>query len=153
MGTCYYLIREDNQTLYELGKTGEWHRAFSDARWIIVDSDSDHRDMVESLCSASERVGWNLEELTDVGNGEWITNREYIRRVFADIVRWSDGQWFEFISEHDGRYERLRDRAEDAGEPYITGTRFVSPSKNRRCLEGLRLGGVQPPPVTEPSAS
>lgn len=123
MGTCFYLWRDDNHTAYDLGKAWEWGWAFGYER---RPGRSD--PMTLSPEDAPELAELLLAHLVGKGYVEPGTSIEYYAFVCGDIARWSQGQIFEFISEHDHRYEDANmeayDRDDTGRESVVTGSRF-----------------------------
>jgi hypothetical protein len=121
MGTCYFLIRDDDQ-IYDLGKAWEWSPVFADAsRTLLIDEAAAFADMLDSASN-----GW------DVPDG-------YFRAVALDIVDWAEGRMFVFVSEHDGRYERVMDDAFDRDD-VITGSRFARTMEMKAAWRNAQRG-------------
>jgi hypothetical protein len=139
MGTCYYLWREDNKTVYELGKSWNWGWAFgyerrpgrSDPMTLQPQDAPELAELLRTHLIEGERA-LRAEFGGTERDGDLETDTlaiEYFAFVCADIARWSEGQPFEFISENDGRYENASmeawDRCGHAGRASIrTGSRY-----------------------------
>lgn len=145
MGTCYYLIREDD-TVYDLGKAYGWGECFgydgfgTQGLMVLMPQDADALAILlrDRLLSTGY---WNQKDIDEAPN--------YLFLVCADIARWSEGKSFVFAPEYDRRLEDIQDRGreqwqaereawvrykknghttpepeEDLCEPWITGGRF-----------------------------
>lgn len=125
MGTCYYLWRDDNSTAYDLGKSYGWGDAFGCPRGTSIGAPmtlapEDASELAELLVASLIERGYIKSELDRL---------DYYAFVAADVARWSEGKPFEFISEHDHRYEDACMDAYDRGaerETVVTGSRFES---------------------------
>lgn len=110
MGICYFLIRRDTRTVYELGKAWFLCHVFgeADASLPICVAEGDV-DTITSLILAAERG--DLDLCCDVSLHRRPDAEEehygYWRAVAADVVDWSEGQPIEFHSEHSGLYEDI----------------------------------------------
>lgn len=121
MGTVYYLWRDDTREAYELGKSWHWEEVFvahpgrSEPMLVTV---NEVDTLAELLCAAEAQYGSALKP----------DEIDYFTWVARDIVRWSEGRLFEFVSEHDGRIESAQMEGWDERPPrhreYITGSRY-----------------------------
>lgn len=119
MGTCYFLIRDDDQ-VYDLGKAWEWSTVFG----------------VAPMAYSVDDAPVFAELLADVSKG-WDLPADYYLRVAKDISDWADGHWFMFVSEHDGRYDRISEESMDRGDKhraFITGSRFTNDMEAKAAL-------------------
>lgn len=118
MGTCYYLVRRDNRTGYDLGKSYGWDGAFA---YPMVLKAADVDTLVDLIVQTSKPYGWCQTK----------KDREYLRIVALDIVDWSEGQPFEYHSEHSGLVEDIcmegwdRDPEISVEREWITGDRHA----------------------------
>lgn len=114
MGTCYYLVRRDNRTGYDLGKAWEWGDVFGRDGTPIVWTDVDYLE---------RRLSESWHDLLMRG----LLPPGYLRRVAEDILDWSEGKPFEFHSEHSGVVEDLYMEGWDEGtsREWITGDRHT----------------------------
>lgn len=164
MGTCYYLVRRDTRTVYDLGKAYFLHHAFGDVPLCVT---ADDVDTLVSLILAAERGDLDgahdvsLHRGPDAHDEHWA----YWRAVALDVVDWSEGQPFEFHSEHSGLIEDIhmegwdhdpkRERLYTTGDRHDnvavaadgTVTRWERPSREdlarrRRDDEAFRRGNV-----------
>jgi hypothetical protein len=124
MGTCYYLWRDDNKTVYDLDKSWNWGELFGRPRGASMGT-----PMTLAPQDAPELAELLLAHLIAEDYVDPGTSIEYYAFICADIARWSEGQPFEFISEHDHRYENASmdawDRAgRDGRNAMHTGSRF-----------------------------
>lgn len=77
MGTCYYLCRPDNKTVFDMDKAYGF--------WDLLGRE--HRPLSQADFDAAMSL--------------WITdNPEYVARVCAWVEQWADGHPFYFVSEH-----------------------------------------------------
>ena len=129
MGTCYDLIRRDTMTGYDLGKAWHLHHVF-EARGHAIPMQVTLADVPElaELMARSERG--DLE----IANVHWSALEPdriaYWTLVAADIVDWSEGQPFEFHSEHSRLHEEISLESWDRDPPrkrlWTTGDRHDS---------------------------
>jgi hypothetical protein len=137
MGTCYYLWRDDNKTAYDLGKEWSWGEVFGCPRHTSIGTPmtlapQDAPELADLLLMHLAEKDRELRE--EFGDNHapidyYAQSRiDYYAFICADIARWSEGQPFEFISEHDHRYENASMDAYDRGQPRgaVTGSRFNS---------------------------
>jgi hypothetical protein len=110
MGQEFYLVREDNRTLFELGKfTGAWREWLGRGNAIVV-VDGFEETLAGLL--AGDLVSWM---------GTQVDADAYAALIAHRIVTWAGGQPFRFASEQDCERERW---GED-GDPWpVTGTRY-----------------------------
>lgn len=111
MGTVYYLVREDNRTLYEIGKMPEWHALLGNGEPHVI---ADPNATAVALHAAP---GWWDERPSPA----------YYDAVVDDIILWAGDLPFRFIDEDSGILERWSD--EDPTNPYawhsrVTGSRY-----------------------------
>jgi len=143
MGTEMYLVRDDNRTLFELGKTRNGLHVplqeLQDRRTgTFVLEEGDVRALGEFL----------LDGILDHGYWEPSDYREFAGQLAWRVNRWGGGQPIRVVSEHDEltyRYE----------EPYVTtDSRYehewlyydVFMNLDRTLQE--QIGGPAPPPST-----
>ena len=91
MGTIYYLLRPDNYTLFELGKSlvnGVFENSFTVPRPL-----PDH----EALCSRIKMEVARRFAIDVDKDPEW---RGYPEALAHRIIEWSEGRRVMFISEH-----------------------------------------------------
>lgn len=121
MGTCYYLARDDNRTLFELGKhTGDWGDVLGrgNPTWLTEPT----ADMALALEVISLDAGWTESDLSVHGRTPDGLST-YIVTIVDDIKRWADGQPFRFVHE-DGFDGWQFDDSWDYATA-ITGSRYV----------------------------
>lgn len=106
MGTSYYLIRRDTRTVYELGRAYFLRQVFRETPLRVTAGDV---DTLVALILAAQRG--DLDEVHDVSlhRGPDVADETcaYWHAVVVDVVDWSEGQLFEFHSEHSGLYEEI----------------------------------------------
>lgn len=159
MGTCYFLIRRDTMTGYDLGKAWELCRAFAphqavtggqyEETFVVTTSDVDTLAELMALASSGDL------EIADVHRRPPDPEQlAYWRLVALDIVDWSEGQPFEFHSEHSGLYEDLTMDGweDDLQRIWETGDRHNAPdgrvppreilAARRKIDENFRRGNV-----------
>lgn len=118
MGYCYYLRRDDNRTLFELGKhVGDWGEVLGEREPIVLTHE--HEATLAAWLAHQMRSdgGWKLPDVDG-----------YARHCAREIVRWADGQPFRFIGE-DG-YDDWDDGV--SNPDFVTGTRFIPPTLPER---------------------
>ncbi len=119
MGIVYYLARPDSFELYEIGKLYAWRQTFHHAGRGGI-RDENVAKHVTALLAAS-RDAWGLE-CFDVENCE---------RIVRDVLRWSEGRPFLFLSEHDALLEDELSSYRTKPDRYewsplrVTGSRYV----------------------------
>lgn len=135
MGVLYYLWRDDNKTAYELGKSWTWGEIFGCPRHTSVGTPMILKP--EDAPELAELLRMHLVEhehslAVEFGHEpRQVASLDYLAFVTADIARWSEGQPFEFISEHDHRYEA----ACMEGYPNFTNRQFRTGSRFDAWLE------------------
>lgn len=115
MGNCYYLIRRDTRTAYGLGKAWFLSHVFGGRPGMRCDEGPPmcatpaDVDTIVELIAAADRGDFELAHDVSIHYGSRIDPdyAAYWRAVAADIVDWSEGQPFEFHSEHSGIYEEI----------------------------------------------
>ena len=90
MGICYYLVRRDVRTIYDLGKALFLQDIFGKQQPMRVSAD-DVDTLVAQILAAQY---WELPET-------------YWRAVVLDVVDWSEGHPFEFHSENSSLLEDI----------------------------------------------
>lgn len=153
MSTCYSLIRRDARTAYELGKASFLRHVFgsesvvwrSDAASPSLRVTQGDVDTLGSLMLAAERG--DLDACVDVSIHRRPDAEEehhgYWREVASDVVDWSEGQLFEFCSEHSWHYEalwmddRTRDRDPLIKRLFSTGSLYTTSSPHHPGMEAL----------------
>src|ERR1700674_3636184 len=112
MGYCYYLRRDDNRTLFDLGKIlgGDWGEFLGDGHPFTIEP-----DRVDDLAAALfvAMADWNLGSFPGGAEG-------YARQIARSISVWSDGKPFRLVGE-DGYDDWDLDDYESA----VTGTRHT----------------------------
>jgi hypothetical protein len=107
MGTCYYLIRRDTRTAYDLGKAYFLRHVFGEGSPLHVAAGD--VDTLVALALAAQRG--DLDGGCDVslhrGPDEAEETYAYWRAVMLDVLDWSEGQSFELHSEHSALYEEM----------------------------------------------
>jgi hypothetical protein len=90
VGVEYYLARDDNKTLFDLGKVYEW--IHEDGVWPCDRQtqyiEADPEGLKTRLVKASS--GFNIDDLD-----------KYCLTVAERVIRWSDGKPFVCVSEYD----------------------------------------------------
>ncbi len=136
MGVCYYLIREDTRTCFDLGKVGYWREVFGQTPMLVTDAEVLAGLLYVIECGNADGLNRYAEEYgrryptTAALQGEAHYEPmplEYLRKVADRIVAWSEGRLFSFVSDNDDRYEQIAMAGYDSGQPrsaWITGTRF-----------------------------
>ncbi len=111
MGQEFYLVREDNRTLFELGKhAGAWREWLGRGNAIVV---------VDGL--EATLAGLLAIDIASWMGGPQINAEAYGALIALRIVAWADGQPFRFASDN----ECERERWGEDGEPWpVTGTRY-----------------------------
>jgi hypothetical protein len=113
MGYCWYLRRDDNRTLFELGKgVANWMAALGDGAPIVLGPE--HESALADVL-AKDLANWS-RSLPDGAVG-------YARHVAKAIITWCNGHPFRFIGE-DGYDDWVMDDTFDT-EQAITGTLHV----------------------------
>jgi hypothetical protein len=145
MGICYYLWRDDNKTVYELGKVWDWGSIFSSGRASTYTpmtlKPEDAPELAELLRAHLIEKDRKVRLEFGEAHGRTVTPLDYFAFVCADIARWSEGQPFEFISENDHRYEN----ASMEGYPNYTNRQFRTGSRFDAWLErGPRCECAEP---------
>lgn len=115
MGCLYYLARDDNRTLFELGKVlGSMREVLNLPDWDLADY-SDERPPPKQLPELAELTQRLAAEFT---GPHWRLPdaAEYADHLAKRLITWADGHPVVFTSESD--HERL-----DAYE--ITGDRYL----------------------------
>lgn len=116
MGIEYYLVRDDDRTLYALGKgTGSWGSFMGRRDWeegpgspmTIVDAGA----LASLMHEAAQVDEWDLD----------VATLDYFIDVATDVVRWSGGMPVRFVDEHNDPVDRMED-----GGWRITGSRYRS---------------------------
>lgn len=109
MGVVYYLWRDDSKTAYELGKVWNWGVIFGCPRHTSVGTPMILKPRDAPECAELLRTHLVEEERAlraeFGGKPRDCAPLDYFTFVCTDIAAWSEGQPFEFISEHDGRLE------------------------------------------------
>lgn len=99
MGYEYHLVRHDNQTLYELGKTrGGLHMVFLELRTLRTD------ELVLPLGSEAELAGLLLEAILE---NHWEQPADYetfVRQLAPRIVRWGGEQPLKCLGESEREF-------------------------------------------------
>ena len=148
MGTCYYLIREDD-VVYDLGKAYGWGALFGESPTGVYAPMALRPEDADTLAELLEQHlladGWWKREDTDRIPG-------YLKRVCQDIADWSAGKAFVFVSEHSAQLERIEMRTydewvnggrvgeqRDDKEEWMTGSRFTGEMER---LAAARHGGT-----------
>lgn len=107
MGTCFYLIRRDTRTAYDLGKASFLRDAIGEEVPTRV-SAGDADTMLALVLAAKRgdlrgRHDVTLHRRPDTEDEDYA----YWRAVVLDVVDWSEGQSFELHSEHSELYEEI----------------------------------------------
>lgn len=120
MGQEFFLVREDNRTLFDLGKsTGGWREWLGRGNAIVV-----VEGLEETLAGllTLDIASWNPaygDATASIAIDEM--NAIYGALVARRIVEWADGQPFRFASDQECERERWGERC----KPWpITGTRY-----------------------------
>lgn len=120
MGQEFFLMREDNRTLFELGKhTGGWREWLGRGNAIVVVD-----GLEETLAGllALDIASWVPPGHTQHFSVGVDTAEGYAGLVTRRIVEWADGQPFWFASDDECETERWAEH----DEPWpITGTRYL----------------------------
>lgn len=139
MGTCYYLIRQDTRTGYDLGKAWEWsdNGVFGCEVPVTITADG-AGDLAARLDRYS--AGWKKDDFDAA---------KYFRDVAEDIVHWSEGKEFILVSEHHRLVEEYNmegwsRKGRDRERQWVTGSRFSNEMdvlRARRVSEPLFKSG------------
>lgn len=128
MGTCYYLVRRDTRTVYDLGKSYFLHHAFGDDETPLRVTPDDVDTLVALILAAERGDLDGMHDVTlhrgpDAHDERWA----YWHAVALDVVDWSEGQPFEFHSGNSGLIEDICmegwDRDSGRARLYTTGDR------------------------------
>jgi len=115
MGISYYLRRDDNRTLFELGKyTYTWGDVLGRGRPFVVDP------AMQPVLSGYSAQSFRNNEFSGIGVPGGL--KGYSRRIAHAIVQWCDGRPFQFVSE-DGFDQWMEDETWDY-DLAVTGTRY-----------------------------
>jgi len=120
MGYNHYLRRDDNRTLFDLGKhVGDWMEALGGGAPIVLGPE-DEPALASALAADIATWGGTFGPSFESADG-------YARHVAKAIVTWCDGNPFRFVGE-DGFDNWVCDDSWDRTRA-ITGTRYSKPPK------------------------
>lgn len=117
MGICYYLVREDDRTIYELGKgTGDWGEALGmGTEWDGCTG--------PEVTMGMDRAEWLTTELERLSDDLGPVPPGYYADVATDILRWAEGRPFRFIIEN-GILEQWTEDPDYDFDSHVTGSRY-----------------------------
>lgn len=106
MSTCYFLVRRDNRTIFDLDKLWYLRQVFGDEEPILLTAGE--VDEAVALALAAQRGDLDgYHDVTIHRPEPDEADRAYWRALMEEIVVWSDGKPFEFHSEHSALYEEI----------------------------------------------
>lgn len=118
MGYNFYLRRDDNRTLFELGKWlgEEWMEALGGGAPIVL-GPGDETELAMAI--AADIATWGTL------GPQFPSPEDYAQYVAKAIITWCDGQPFRFVGE-DGFDSWQNDNNWDK-DSAVTGTRYTRP--------------------------